>query len=367
MTAAAAYSGRKLLFLLAAGLAVAAVGFFRYLPEPRVLRVLGQPTFTGQLQMEFEEPFFRSLAKSAGLSVNVRYIPQDKDLSREESGLEALRGGLFDVVSLRFAQLGGIEPRISGIDLPGVASDFKAARASALHYLPVIDRALQDRWDSRLLATFPFGPQVIVCTRPIRGLADLKSLRVRVAGPLVQKLVDSLGGLPLTLSLADTRQALRVAALDCATSSLASAKAAGWFEPGAKRYVLLLPLQFGINGYAVSNTFWNGLNDAQQRALARAIGELSDQMWTAAEKLHADILQCATSERPCIDREMMTIVPAEAQDMQWLKAYALGQGLDNWLAYTPCRDCRADWTATIGRLLGPSTAAAGRSPARPTR
>lgn len=327
--------------------------------EHHVFRVLGQPAVTGFIQSGVEEPFFRSLSRTSGLSAEFRYLPLERDIAREESGLDALNKGIYDIVSLRFAQLTHVEPVIAGIDLPGTAIDYPLVRAVARRYAPLIDKALQERWGSRLLAVWPFGPQVLICSTPLRGLGDLHGRRVRSTGPTLQALLRAMGAIPITISYADTRRALETRAVDCATSSLVSARDAGWFE--VARNILLLPVQFGLNGYAISERAWRMLSASQQDALARSFDAHAQAIWSASEKLHADIVRCATGEDPCVDRMRLVLVQPGQADLQFLRSHVLNEGLEEWAKSAgPCRTCRDDWLRTVGRLLDPSAGTGNR-------
>ena len=65
------------------------------------LRVLGQPVGSGLIQQQKEQPFFESLAETAGLDAQVEYLPVDVAGIPDNDGMRVIRTGLFDIVSFR--------------------------------------------------------------------------------------------------------------------------------------------------------------------------------------------------------------------------------------------------------------------------
>ena len=101
---------RKIL-AISIGLAVAGSA---YAAEPIKLRVAGNLLATGLIQQKKEEPFFESLAKTTGLPLEVDYKPMDVIGIKDAEGLRVLKSGLFDIVTLRIAQVSRDEPFLLG-------------------------------------------------------------------------------------------------------------------------------------------------------------------------------------------------------------------------------------------------------------
>src|SRR5215207_6692318 len=92
------------------------------------LRVAGNLLATGLIQQKKEQPFFENMAKITGLPVEVDYKPQDVLGVKDADGLRVLKTGLFDIVSLRIAQVSRDEPFLLGADLVGLNPDYETAR-----------------------------------------------------------------------------------------------------------------------------------------------------------------------------------------------------------------------------------------------
>src|SRR5919205_1206547 len=95
---------------------------------PIKLRVAGNLLATGLILQNKEQPFFENLAKTTGLPLEVDYKPMDVVGIKDAEGLRVLKSGLFDVVSLRVAQVSRDEPFLLGADIVGLNSDYDKAR-----------------------------------------------------------------------------------------------------------------------------------------------------------------------------------------------------------------------------------------------
>lgn len=125
------------------------------------IQVLGQPAGSGLIAQQKEQPFFTNLAENTGLDITVQYLPVDVAGVPDTDGLRVLRSGLFDIVSLRGPQVSRDEPSILGLDLIGLNTSFEAGREHVAAFYDYVDNRLQERFNAKLLGTWPAGPQVI--------------------------------------------------------------------------------------------------------------------------------------------------------------------------------------------------------------
>ena len=285
-------------------------------------RVVGQPEAIGYIQSGIEQPFFQRLSQRSGLSLRVDYRPADATLVADPNRLAALKAGEVEIVSLRFPESVRQEPSFSRADFPGAYPDFKAAREGAGKHSSEIDRALHVRWGSRLLGIWAIGPQVIMCRKPLKALTDIKGLRVRVSGEAMAALVVSVGGIPARLKFQEVSQALRDGLVDCAISSMSSGRSDGWFQH--LHHALNIPLQFGLNGYAIAESAWNKLSADEQAAFRRAFEKHIELLWMYAEDAYQSELSCARPAADCVGRRggKIEIHDPAAADVEWLRRYS---------------------------------------------
>jgi hypothetical protein len=137
-------------------------------------KAMGQPVATGLIQKNVEQPFFENFAERTGIDAAVDYKPLDVTGIKDTEQLRILKAGLFDIVSLRLSQVSRDEPTILGLDLVGLNPDYDTGRKTVAAFKSVVDKQLQEKFNTKLLGVWPFGPQVLFCEPEIAKLGDLK-------------------------------------------------------------------------------------------------------------------------------------------------------------------------------------------------
>ena len=191
----------------------------------------------------------------------MNYKPIDVTGQKSEETLRLSKTGLFDIVSLRAAQAARDEPFLLGQDIVGLVPDYKMARKVYDLYSPHFDKVIQEKFNSRLLGLWPFGPQVLFCKKEIKGLRDIKGMKVRVYDQSLAQFIESLGAIPVSVGFSETQQALARGVVECAITGPSSANTAGW--PEVSEYFMPIGFQVGFNGYIMNLNSWKKL-DAEQ-------------------------------------------------------------------------------------------------------
>jgi len=316
-------------------------------------KVIGQPLAGGMIQKNREQPFFETFAAKTGLPVEIEYKPQDTTGIKDTELLRILESGLFDIVSLRMAQISRDEPLTMGFDLVGLNPDFKTARATTKAYYDVLDKRLQARFGGKLLSVWPAGPQVLFCKKPIAKLADVKGLKVRVFDQNSAKFFEKLGATPIPLSFGEVHQSLSLGVVDCAITSNLSANSASW--PEVSTHLLPIGLQFAMNGYAIGLTAWKKLTPAQQTQMQAAFTALENDIWKYSEELAVDAANCNTGKEPCtLKKFKMVSVPVTAGDIALVQNAMRDVSLPTWTetCEKTAPGCAAEWRKTIGAAIG---------------
>lgn len=316
------------------------------------VQVVGQPSISGPIQRDLEQPFFARLAAETGAPLDVTYRPNDQLGLKDSFQLLMLQNGALDLVSVRFLQNAPVEPMLLGLDLPGAAPDFDTARAIADAYAPLLDRALATHHGSKLLGLWPFGPQIFFCRKEVGSLRDLAGLRVRVGSDNFAALVTSLGGRATVIAFEDVAAALRDGLVDCAITSATSGNAAGW--PRYATHLFELGTQLGINGYVVSLRLWNRLSTAQQVAIEAAFRRHVESVWVTARRLHEQAVSCNTGG-PCTGGTpygLVRVTPS-ADDMRRLREGFEHTSYTDWVARCDGvhPTCSRDWFDVVSPVL----------------
>jgi TRAP-type C4-dicarboxylate transport system substrate-binding protein len=340
--------------LLAAVLGACVVAAPAMAQDTVKLRVVGQPLATGLIQKNKEQPFFESLQAKTGLPIAVNYKPLDTTGIKDVEELRVLKSGMFDLVSLRMSQVSRDEPTILGLDLVGLSPDYKVGRGVARKYSEVVDKRLQERFNTKLLGVWPFGPQVLFCKSPIASLSDVKGLKVRVYDQNLAQFVESVGGIPVPLGFGDVHQSLALGVVDCAITGPSSANSAGW--PEVTTHVLPLAFQMALNGYGINLDTWNKFTPEQQATLQGAFDTLVDDIWAYSEELFDDAGRCNIGATPCTTgtRFTLTEVPVSDNDMALLRNGVKEVSYPTWSEVCDKTNpqCSADWKKVLGESVG---------------
>ena len=317
------------------------------------LRVVGQPSMTGPIQKNLEQPFFESLKEKTGLPITVEYRTVDKSGFKDNYELAMLKSGMFEMVSLRFLQNAQEEPSILGADLPGINPNFQTARKVGEAYGPVIDENLQKRFGVKLLGIWTFGPQVIFCNKPIHRLSDLKGRKVRVGASTYDALIKSQGGIPVVIPFDRVAEALSSNMADCAISSQTSAYSAKW--PLYLTYVYPIATQMGTNGIAIRVDTWNRFSESQKRQLQSAVNAYIDQTWIYSEQLNNQASDCLQGKSACDLGVKYKLIqtPVTEDDKLFMRKFALEQSFPDWAANCDKLEpnCSMRWKAVLDPIL----------------
>jgi TRAP-type C4-dicarboxylate transport system substrate-binding protein len=317
------------------------------------LKVMGQPLAGGMIQKHKEQPFFEAFAAKSGLPVDVEYKPQDTTGIKDTEQLRVLESGLFDIVSLRMAQISRDEPLTMGFDLVGLNPDYKTARATTNAYADILDKRLQARYQTKYLGVWPAGPQVLFCKKPITKLADVKGLKVRVFDQNSAKFFQHLGATPIPLSFGEVHQSLSLGVVDCAITSALSANSASW--PEVTTHMLPLGFQFAMNGYGIGLGTWKKFSPAQQQQLQAAFKSLEDEIWKYSEELSGEAVACNLGKEPCSLKKFKLVeVPVTPADVQIVRDAMRDVSLPTWseACEKVAKGCTEDWKKTVGVAVG---------------
>jgi len=318
------------------------------------LRVAGNLVATGLIQQTKEQPFFENFAKNTGLPIDADYKPMDVLGIKDADGLRVLKSGLFDVVTLRLAQVSRDEPFFLGPDIVGLSTDYEVARKVVDAYRDAFDKRLQERHGGKLLGIYPFGPQVVFCKVPISGLADLKGRKVRVYDQSLAKFIEKLGGIPVTIPFGETQQALERGVTDCAITGPSSANSAGW--PEVTTHFMPIGFQIALNAYAINLSKWNAMTPDQQAKLTAAFKTFENEVWGYSKELFDDASRCNVGKEPCktVKKFTMKDVPVKAADQQLVRDALTTVSYPTWseLCDKSYDKCSAIWKQVVGPVVG---------------
>lgn len=247
--------------------------------------------------------------------------------------IRLVRSGQVDVGGAALTTVSGDVPLLDGFDLPGAYSSMDQVRRSALAMTPAANRDLE-RLGVKMVATSPFPAQVFFCRRPITGLADLKGLKIRVAGPAQSDLMNALGAQPIAIAFGEVYGALERGTVDCAVTGTGSGNAQKWTEVTTHLYTLVA--SWGINGYMVNLAWWNKLEPAVRAYLERTFAEVEAAQWKLGAEMTQDGIDCnignaAACKIFTLVKKPMVLVRATDADNARARQILADVVLPNWV------------------------------------
>lgn len=264
-------------------------------PRPQTLilanvHVAGYPTARGL------EVFAQAVADDPVLA-DVRVDLQlGGVLGNEKEALEKLGFGGVQMVASSVAPLAEFTETIGVLTLPYLFRDPD-------HFWAVLDGPLGDELLASLgeagfvgLAWYDAGARSFYNReRPVRSLADLSGLQIRVQkSEIMRRMVETLGARPVALGFKDVYTNLHTGAIDGAENNLPSYRSERHFEV-ATHYTLDRHVMIPDVLLIGAQTF-EGLSSEQQDALrraARASAEAQREYWAEAETAARDDVEAA--------------------------------------------------------------------------
>jgi TRAP-type C4-dicarboxylate transport system substrate-binding protein len=260
-------------------------------PGPKVtVSAVTQLTPTQPQYVKVDVPMLRdgvSKASNGRVEFNLRAYPE-ANVSGPEA-IRLVRSGQVDIVGAPLPTVSGDVPLLDGFDLPGAHTTMENVRRAAQALAPAANRELE-RLGVRMIATSPFPAQVFFCKRPIAGMADLKGLKVRVAGPAQSDFVNALGAQPVGIAFGEVYGALERGVVDCAVTGTGTANSSKWYEVTTHMYTLVA--SWGISGYLVNLAWWNRLDPQVREFLERTFRDVEEAQWKLGAELTQDGIEC---------------------------------------------------------------------------
>lgn len=116
----------------------------------------------------------------------------------------------------------------------------------------------------------PLESYGLLCTSPVRSIADLKGKRIRTYGFAYPALMEALGATPVSVATSEAYEALERNILDC--TPIGPALAHGWKYDEVAKYYIEIPLGASFGHLIAMNLeSFNGM-DAETQAVVEKLG-----------------------------------------------------------------------------------------------
>jgi TRAP-type C4-dicarboxylate transport system substrate-binding protein len=320
------------------------------LPKTKI-KVIGN--YSNLLQTkEVEKPFWtETISKDSNGQVTADYNTQDVLGIKDFSLLRLTLSGVADAGVGDISKMAGDDPVFEGCDLAGITNDVAAARKACDAWKPAMEEAMQKKFNARLVALGNNPPIVFWCNKPIKGLSDLKGLKVRVFNTTQSDFVAAVGGTTVTMAFGEVVPALQRGVVDCALTGTLSGNTAGWPEVATHLY----PLVMGWSIYytAVNEDSWKAWKPEVQKFMSGEFTKLEDMNWAIGTQATEQGVNCNIGKDPCTlgKKGKMTLVPLAEADAAKRADIIQNVVLLKW-GKRCGKACASKWNDTVGKVVG---------------
>ncbi|MEY8838052.1 C4-dicarboxylate TRAP transporter substrate-binding protein, partial [Cribrihabitans sp. XS_ASV171] len=125
---------------------------------------------------------------------------------------------------------------------------------------------------------------VLQCAVPLESAADLEGKRIRAAGAYWARWAESVGAVPVSMSINETLEGLSQGVVDCTMSNTADFVNFGFIDVVKYVYVGAPGAQFNVP-FTMNRDTWNSLSNDAKSAMLRAHAKLAaDIAWVYIEE-----------------------------------------------------------------------------------
>lgn len=320
------------------------------LPKTTV-KVIGNYSTLLQTKL-VERPFWtEKIEKDSNGRITADYNTQDVLGIKDFSLLRLTQSGVADAGVGDISKMAGDDPVFEGCDLAGITTDVATARKACDAWKPVMAEAMAKKFNARLVALGNNPPIVFWCNKPIKGLADIKGLKVRVFNTTQSDFVSAIGGTTVTMAFGEVVPALQRGVVDCALTGTLSGNTAGWPEVATHLYPL--PLGWSIYYTAVNNDSWKKWGPEVQKFFDKEFASLEDMNWAFGVKATDEGVACNIGKPSCTlgKKAKMTLVPLSKADAEKRAEIVQNVVLVKW-GKRCGKPCAAKWNETVGKVVG---------------
>jgi tripartite ATP-independent transporter DctP family solute receptor len=210
----------------------------------------------------------------------------DSALGSEKDTVEQVKIGAIDMVRVSTAAFHGIVPESMIPSMPFLFRDLDHFRKTM--YGPQGDKILAafDKAGFVGLCLYESGARSMYAKRPIRNVADMKGLKVRVQqSDLWVSLVNAMGASPTPMPFAEVYTGLKTGLIDAAENNIPSYEETKHFESAPVYSETMHVMSPEV--LVFSKKVWDTLTPDEQAAIRKAAKESVPyyvQLWDAKEK-----------------------------------------------------------------------------------
>lgn len=285
------FIGRLCVAASAAALALAFTGAAAPVSAKTLKWITFKPEAANDAQSISTKWFVEEFAKRTGGKDKIQMF-WGGSVAKSKEIPDALSGGagdIGDIIAPYFQDKFPLNNAV-GYFIPQPHSTIEIAELMQLWHrqYPQFDKELE-KYNLKVIGFRPLEKYGLICTKPVKSIADLKGKRIRTYGFAYPALVKALGGTPVSMSSADGYEALQRGILDC--SPIGPSLAHGWKYDEVAKYYVFLPIGASFGHMITMNLKSYNALDPQTKAIIDGLGREYAMRYTVTlDELTQDIL-----------------------------------------------------------------------------
>jgi TRAP-type C4-dicarboxylate transport system substrate-binding protein len=324
--------------------------------EPLRLSIIGLPSMVNGWKYVQQPAFSKNIPEASGGKLTIDAKPHDQAGIDLSEATRLTSDGVLNISYGAFAIHAGDDPRLEGIDLPGVGLTVDQARTAVQAWRPVVEDALLQKFKVKLLSVHPNTMQAVFCKGGINSLNDFRGKKVRVFGTAMADYMKELGAVTVNIPFPEVLPALQQGVADCGITSPANGNTARWWE--VTRDLLVMPVGgWGLGFFAANVEWWNTVPPTTQTFLLNEFKKIEDAHWQQAAYDLKDGVSCNTGDESCRfgvraeeGKRMRVVLPSTADNARHAEVMSVSV-LKNW-ARRCGKPCAQQWNETTGKVVG---------------
>ena len=178
---------------------------------------------------------------------------------------------------------------VAGVDsVPFMVGSYADARRLWKHQRAMLDEQMAEK-GLKLLFAVPWPAQGLYSVQPIRGIEDMRGMKMRTYNPTTVRIAELMGATPVDLPVGPP---LVKALADGSIDSMITSSATGVDMKVWQRFKYFYEVRawFPKNLSFVSTKAFNALDDTTKKAVLGAAQAAEDSGWQLSEKVSADAM-----------------------------------------------------------------------------
>ena len=214
-------------------------------------------------------PFAERVAEVSGGEMTIDLFPGGALNSAPPRQYSSLLTGIMDIAFALPGYTTDLFPLTTAISSPGVCDSAEACTEALIRAQP----ALEAEYDAKLLAIWANDPPVLLTRdRPVRNVADMAGMTIRVTTSADAPYIEALGASPVSQPAPVVNQNLSNGVIDGVMIDPGSIRSFSLHEPA--NYVTTgLPLSGAAFILLMNRDAYNGLSDQERAWLDEASGD----------------------------------------------------------------------------------------------